>query len=164
MRYGSEDKQLFLHAKENFLLDSSFFLQVHGKINTHTGAVSGAANLKRKFFPELLTSLDVGAKFNSELKEFTYDVQAKKTVALTDNGLLSVDLKTGYNFNPGLRTGTPRGAVELSYKVYNFTEDQDLKIKLGYNPFKQNPYLQIRENNWTLNADLSGGWSVVYDL
>lgn len=27
--------------------------------------------------------------------------------------------------------------MELSYKVYNFTEDQDLKIKLGYNPFKQ---------------------------
>jgi hypothetical protein len=27
--------------------------------------------------------------------------------------------------------------VELSYKVFNFTEDQDLKLKIGYNAFKQ---------------------------
>ena len=27
--------------------------------------------------------------------------------------------------------------MELSYKVFNFTEDQDLKLKIGYNAFKQ---------------------------
>lgn len=27
--------------------------------------------------------------------------------------------------------------MELSYKVFNFTEDQDLKLKVGYNAFKQ---------------------------
>jgi hypothetical protein len=27
--------------------------------------------------------------------------------------------------------------VELSYKVFNFTEDQDLKLKIGYNVVKQ---------------------------
>lgn len=30
--------------------------------------------------------------------------------------------------------------------------------------FLQKPYLQVRENNWTINADFSGNWSVVYDL
>ena len=50
---------------------------------------------------QLLTSLDVGAKFDSQLREFTYDVQGKKTLPVTDNGLLSVDLKGGYNYNPG---------------------------------------------------------------
>jgi hypothetical protein len=54
--------------------------------------------------------------------------------------------------------------VELSYKVFNFTEDQDLKLKIGYNVVKQKPYFQIRENNWTLNAEVNGGWSVNYDL
>lgn len=32
LRYGSGEKQLLLHAKENFLLDSSFFLQVRGML------------------------------------------------------------------------------------------------------------------------------------
>jgi hypothetical protein len=32
LRYGSGEKQLLLHAKENFLLDSSFFLQVTGML------------------------------------------------------------------------------------------------------------------------------------
>lgn len=35
------------------------------------------------------------------------------------------------------KQGKPRGVVELSYKVFNFTEDQDLKLKIGYNAFKQ---------------------------
>lgn len=52
---------------------------------------------------QLLTSLDVGAKFDSQLKEFTYDVQGKKTLPVTDNGLLSVDIKGGYNYNPGTK-------------------------------------------------------------
>jgi len=57
---------------------------------------------------QLLTSLDVGAKFDSQLKEFTYDVQGKKTLPVTDNGLLSVDIKGGYNYNPGSRkVGNP---------------------------------------------------------
>ncbi|BBM98873.1 hypothetical protein MPTK1_1g16860 [Marchantia polymorpha subsp. ruderalis] len=164
LRYGVEEKQLLLHAKENFLLDKSFYLQIHGKLNTHTGAASGITQVKKKFFPELLTSLDVGAKFDSKPYEITYDVQGKKTLPLTDNGLLSIDLKGGYNFNPGTKVGKPRGVVELSYKIFNFTEDQDLKIKAGYNLVKQKPYFQIRENNWTLNADMAGGWSVIYDL
>jgi hypothetical protein len=50
---------------------------------------------------QLLTSLDVGAKFDSQFREFTYDIQGKKTLPVTDNGLLSVDIKGGYNFNPG---------------------------------------------------------------
>jgi hypothetical protein len=29
---------------------------------------------------------------------------------------------------------------------------------------EQKPYFQIRENNWTLNAEVNGGWSVNYDL
>lgn len=31
-------------------------VQVHGKLNTHTGAAHGIAHLKRKFFPEVRDS------------------------------------------------------------------------------------------------------------
>eukprot|EP00249_Psilotum_nudum_P011619 c23280_g1_i1 orf=81-587(+) len=164
IRYSKQHKQLFLHAKENLLIDDSFFLKVHGKLNTYTGEANGTAQLKRKFLPELLTAFDMGAKYDSESREFTYDVQAKKTLPITDSGLLSVDIKGGYNFNPWSKSGKPRGIVELSYKIFNFTEDQDLRLKIGYNPFQRKPYFQVRENNWTLNVDLNGDWSVVYDL
>ncbi|EFJ28011.1 hypothetical protein SELMODRAFT_94465, partial [Selaginella moellendorffii] len=162
--------------------------QVHGYLNTHNGRAGCIAQLKRKFLPEasslssaiagsiestlslskfvlqLLTSLDVGARYDTDHKEFTYDVRGKKTLPLTDNGLLSVDLKGGFNFNPRLKLGKARGAIELSYKVFNFTEDQDLKLKIGYDPFKQARTNFFSENNWTFNADINGAWNIIYDL
>lgn len=30
--------------------------------------------------------------------------------------------------------------------------------------FVQVPYMQIRENNWTLNTNLKGKWNVRFDL
>lgn len=30
--------------------------------------------------------------------------------------------------------------------------------------YLQVPYFQVRENNWTLNADANGKWNVRYDL
>jgi len=63
---------------------------------------------------QLLTSFDVGAKFDSLLREFTYDIQGKKTLPVSDNGLLSVDLKGGYNFNPGSRKVGDLFVLELT--------------------------------------------------
>ncbi len=42
--------------------------------------------------------------------------------------------------------------MELSQKVFNFTEDQDLKIRVGYDVARRQPYGQLRENNWTLDT------------
>ncbi|CAM6101402.1 unnamed protein product [Calypogeia fissa] len=164
LRYDGEDRHLMLHAKEKFLLDRSILLQVHGKLDTHTGSIAGQAQLKKKFWPDLLTSLDVGAKFDSKLREITYDMQGKKTVSISDDGLLSIHLKTGYNYNPRFQLGQGRARVEMSYKIFNFTEDQDLRLKVGYNAVEQSPYFQVRENNWTLNAAGNGQWSIKYDL
>jgi len=57
-----------------------------------------------------------------------------------------------------------KGKVELSQKIFNFTEDQDLKIKLGYDIARRTPYGQFRENNWTLDTDFRSKWSINYDL
>ena len=78
----------------------------------------------------------------------------------------------------------------------NFKEDQDVRIKVGYEVFNkvplqqlkhvvgsskikcfgyllkqcvvvsffQVPYMQIRENNWTLNANMKGKWNLRFDL
>lgn len=164
LRYDGEDRHMVLHAKEKFLLEKSVLLQVHGKLDTHTGSIAGQAQLKKKFAPELLTTVDVGANFDSKLREIKYDIRGKKSLSLSDDGLLSVDLKGGYSYNPRVQLGQASARVELSYKIFNFTEDQDLKLKVGYNAVEQSPYFQIRENNWTLNAASNGHWSVRYDL
>lgn len=163
LRYDGDQRHLMLYAKEKFLLEKSLLLQVHGKLNTHTGSISGETQLKKRFAPGLLTSVEVGAKFDSKLRDITYDVRGKKSLSLSDDGLLSLDVKGGYNFNPRFQAGTAKAAVELSYKLFDFTEDQDLRLKVGYNALDQHPYLQIRENNWTFNAG-NGHWSVRYDL
>ncbi|XP_038971320.1 outer envelope pore protein 21B, chloroplastic isoform X4 [Phoenix dactylifera] len=57
-----------------------------------------------------------------------------------------------------------RGAVEFAWSIFNFKKDQDVRIKLGYEVFDKMPYFQVRENNWTLNADISGKWNVRFDM
>ncbi|EOY15341.1 PREDICTED: outer envelope pore protein 21B, chloroplastic isoform X2 [Theobroma cacao] len=56
------------------------------------------------------------------------------------------------------------GAAEFSFSIFNFQKDQDVRLKLGYEVFDKVPYMQIRENNWTLNADMNGRWNIRYDL
>jgi hypothetical protein len=55
----------FLKAKNKVYTSAHFLFQcrlmlggwqVHGKLNTHTGAAHGIAQLKRKFFPEVRES------------------------------------------------------------------------------------------------------------
>lgn len=49
---------------------------------------------------QLLTSLDFGTKLDSQLRELTCDIRGKKSLPISENGLLSVDFKGGYNLNP----------------------------------------------------------------
>lgn len=171
LRCRSEEPNLYLHAKENFVSEGNIVLQVHGKLNTATGTPSASIQLRKKFFPpQVLTALDVAARceVTPSARAVSYCCSGKKTWELTDNGLLALDLKGSYSFNANDKAGVPRAVVELSQKVFNFTDDQDLKLKLGVNLIQKRPYLQIRENNWTVNAELRGGsdvaWSVIYDL
>eukprot|EP00897_Mesotaenium_endlicherianum_P004183 jgi/Mesen1/3793/ME000206S02975 len=173
MRFKSEERQLYLHAKENFVSDGNIVLQVHGRLNTQTGSPSAIIQLRKKFFPELLTNINVGARLDvgeGQSPEILYNVSSKKTIELTDNGLLALDFKAGIHYNANMKQGKPKGVVELSQKVFNFTDDQDLKIKLGYDVVNKRPYCQLRENNWTMNVDFKNNniqnpsWSITYDL
>ena len=42
-------------------------------------------------------------KYDTDARDFSYDIQVKKSLPITSNGLLSVDVKGGYNINPGLK-------------------------------------------------------------
>lgn len=175
LKLKSDDRQMQLCAKENFVTEGNVALQVRARLNVNTGKPSGTIQLRKKFFPDVLTSVDVGFKMDLESRKVTYNLQAKKTVELSSDGLTCLDLKGGYQYHM-VGTGTsqqgapePRARVEVSQKIFNFTEDQDLKVKLGYDVIEKRPYAQLRENNWTFNAELRNSgkdfaWNVAYDL
>ncbi|XP_021613617.1 outer envelope pore protein 21, chloroplastic isoform X2 [Manihot esculenta] len=63
-----------------------------------------------------------------------------------------------------LKKRKSKGAAEFSWSIINFQKDQDVRFKIGYEVVEKVPYLQIRENNWTLNADMNGRWNIRFDL
>eukprot|EP00854_Cymbomonas_tetramitiformis_P014066 gene14066-16628_t len=166
LRFDSTQRKLHLYAKENFVSDDNVVLTVAGALCTTDGSVKGRVQLRKKFFPQTLTRLDLGALYTTDADDIRYCMKAKKSVELSDDGLLSLDFKGACSVSASRKPlrADFTGCAELSRKVFNFTEDQDLKLKIGYNAKDKVVYAQVRENNWTLNMDVNGRWGIRYDL
>nr|XP_019710910.1 outer envelope pore protein 21B, chloroplastic isoform X2 [Elaeis guineensis] len=147
----------FSEVKQNILW------QAHGEIDTRAADPSYLALIIRNFYPELSASMGLGVQLNKREK-LSYTIRGKKAFPVSYDGLIGINLKGTYDVDKDLRKVKQRGAVELAWNILNFQKDQDVRIKLGYEVFGKMPYVQIRENAWTLNADLSGKWSVRFDM
>ncbi|XP_021285469.1 outer envelope pore protein 21, chloroplastic [Herrania umbratica] len=163
LRYGGDSKALRIHAKEKFPIDSKTHLQVHGELDTKTGAPSNFCAMIRHFYPDLLTSLGVGMRYDKRDK-VRYTVRGKKSFLVANNGLVNFVVKGRYDVDQEFKGTKSEGAAEFTFSIFNFQRDQDVRLKLGYEVFDKVPYMQIRENNWTLNADINGRWNIRYDL
>ncbi|XP_061372784.1 outer envelope pore protein 21, chloroplastic-like isoform X2 [Gastrolobium bilobum] len=160
LRYG-DSKVLRIHAKEKLPIDSNTYFQVQGELDTRIGQPSSLSALIRHFYPNLSATLGVGLRYDKRDK-LRYTVRAKKTFPVTIDGLLNFKIKGQCDVDKEFKES--RGAAEFSWSIFNFQKDQDVRLRLGYEIFEQVPYLQIRENNWTLNADYKGRWNVRFDL
>eukprot|EP00850_Spirogloea_muscicola_P010319 SM000060S19651 [mRNA] locus=s60:310061:311092:- [translate_table: standard] len=164
LKLDSTTRRLGFLVKEKFVTDNNLALTCSGFLAADDGAARGDVQLVKNFFPGWLTRFDVGARYGTEFGELSYGVSGKKTFELNDEGLLSIDVKGKYQYGQRKREHALKGSVEISQKVFNITEGQDLKMTLGFDLIKRHAYAQIRENNWTLNSDFAGNWSVLYDL
>ncbi|KAK8684204.1 hypothetical protein V6N13_040234 [Hibiscus sabdariffa] len=72
--------------------------------------------------------------------------------------------KGRYDVDQEFKGRKSEGAAEFTCKILDFQRDQDVRLKVGYEGLEKVPYLQIRENNWTLSADMNGRWNVRFDL
>ena len=92
---------------------------------------------------------------------------AKKRFELSRDGLLAMSVKGGLEFSADRNTAW-QGRVAVTQKVFNFTEDQDIKFKVGFDLPRQRAFGQVQENNWTLLIERekfkSTKWSLKYDL
>ncbi|XP_050207562.1 outer envelope pore protein 21B, chloroplastic-like [Mercurialis annua] len=186
LRYGGDSTSLKIHAKEKFPLDSKTHLQVHGELDTRTGAPSHVSAMIRRFYPDFSASLGVGVQYDKRDK-LNYRIRGKKAFPITSNALLTLNLKGWCNIDKDFKERKSTGAAEFSWSIFNFRKDQDVRFKIGYQVTEKGeieqqvrgkgkprgdniqminsvPYMQIRENNWTLNADLKGRWNVRFDL
>ncbi|KAF5455602.1 outer envelope pore protein 21, chloroplastic-like [Juglans microcarpa x Juglans regia] len=163
LRFGADSKALRIHAKEKLPIDSKTYLQIHGELDTKFGAPTYFSAVMRHFYPNLSASLGVGLQYTKREK-LRYSVRGKKSFPVTTNGLLSFNIKGRCDVDNEFKERKSTGAAEFTWSLFNFQKDQDVRVKLGYEVLEKVPYLQIRENNWTFNADVNGRWNVRYDL
>ncbi|CAI0381605.1 unnamed protein product [Linum tenue] len=127
------EESLRIHAKQKLLFDPKTQLQL------------GA-------------SLGAGVQYDRQEK-LRYSLRAKKAFPITSDGLFSFNVKGRYHLDKDFKESKPTAATEFSCSIFNFQKDQDVRIKVGYEVIDKLPYLQIRENNWTFNADIKGRWN-----
>ncbi|GBG87084.1 hypothetical protein CBR_g44541 [Chara braunii] len=163
LRFESSTKRFGLVAKQRFPSEGNFNVTCTGFLNAKDGSAHGTFVLGKKYYLDGLTKVDVGARYHTELGEVLYTVGGKKKMNITDNGLLSLDVKGRVTYGSKTKEPDYKASVELSQKVFNVTEGQDLEILLGYEAVNRRPYARLRENNWTFNTDFHA-WTVMYDL
>ncbi|KAJ8772628.1 hypothetical protein K2173_027805 [Erythroxylum novogranatense] len=163
LRYGRDTKALRIHAKQKLPIDSKTHFQVHGELDTRIGAPSYFGAMIRHFYPELSASLGVGVHYTKHEK-LHYSIRGKKAFSVSNDALLTFNVKGRCYVDKELKERNSKGAAEFAWSIFNFQKDQDVRFKIGYEVIDKVPYVQIRENNWTFNADMNGQWNVRFDL
>ncbi|KVI07675.1 hypothetical protein Ccrd_013981 [Cynara cardunculus var. scolymus] len=146
VKYAGDVSALKIHVKQKLRIDSNTLLQLNGELDTGKGAPTFFCALVRHFYPDLSASLGAGLHYDRNDK-LHCTVRGKKAYPVASN-----------------RFPTPNGALELVWNILDFQKDQDVRLKVGYEIVDKIPYVQIRENNWTFNADINGRWNVRYNL
>ena len=134
--------------------------------------MDGKAHVRNRLFSPAKSSplvpdrADIGLTYETKLDDVRYGARARKTVDVSPSkdGMSTVTLRGGVSY--GVKRSKPliEGTIELTHKVFNFQEDQDLRLRVGYDLVKREPYAHIRENNWSFKTDFQKSWSVYYDL
>ncbi|CAA0807038.1 Outer envelope pore protein 21B- chloroplastic [Striga hermonthica] len=164
LRYGGDSKSLRIHAKEKLPLAANALCQLDGELDTKHGTPTCVNAMIRYFYPDLSASFGVGVRYNNNKRKLHYNIRGKKAFPVSSDGMLNFNIKGRYYFDEEFKELKYTGAAEFTWNIFNVKKDQDLRLKFGYDVLDKVPYLQIRENNWTFNADGNRRWNIRYDL
>ena len=90
------------------------------------------AYVRKKFFPDaFLSRVDMGLSYATTQDDVTYGIVGK-SFELTDDGLTTLDVKGGVSMGAEPAAPDVDARVELTQKIFNFQEDQDLKLPSGW--------------------------------
>ncbi|KAK9048978.1 hypothetical protein SSX86_032055 [Deinandra increscens subsp. villosa] len=163
VKYAGDLSSIKIHAKQKIQFDSNTLLQLNGELDTRTGAPTFFCALVRQFYPDLSASVGAGLHYDRNDK-LLCTLRGKKAYPMTSNRFVNVLLKGRCDIDKELSQPTPHGALELVWNILDFQKEQDVRLKVGFEIIDKIPYVQIRENNWTFNADINGRWNVRYNL
>ena len=170
LKIDSKTRRSCIFVKQRFTNSENYCLTLSGTVDLQNAKCKGNAYVRKKFFPSdlnpIVSRIDCGVNYDTETDDVVYKLRGKKSFDITQDGLTTLDVKGGVDF--GLTSSTPKmdGKIELSKTLFNFQPDQDLRMKIGFDAQTKRFYGQIRENNWSINADFSKNksWNFQYDL
>ncbi|GJT46571.1 outer envelope pore protein 21B, chloroplastic, partial [Tanacetum coccineum] len=132
---------------------------LNGELDTGTGAPTFLCALVRHIYPNMSASLGAGLHYDRNEK-LHCTLRAKKAFPVaSSNRFVNFVLKGRCDIDQELNQPKPQGALELVWNILDFQKDQDVRLKVGYELVDKIPYVQLRENNWTFNADITGRWN-----
>ena len=74
------------------------------------------------------------------------------------------DLSKGLPTSASAVATDTQSRVEISQKLLNITDTQDMRLRVGLDVVRRAAYLELRENHLTLKLDSAGSWGVLYDI
>ncbi|EPS64472.1 chloroplast channel forming outer membrane protein [Genlisea aurea] len=178
LRYGGNSRSLRIHAKEKLPVSANSLLQVsdftedvdccfslifQGELDTKIGAPTYLSAMIRYFYPNVSANFGLGVQ-SSKHGKIQYEFRGKSVFPVTADGMLNFTVKGRSSLDQNFKSAKHNGAAEFVWNIFNVKKDQDLRLKVGYDILDQIPYVQIRENNWSFNADWNQRWSIRYDL
>ncbi|KAK9830477.1 hypothetical protein WJX72_011951 [[Myrmecia] bisecta] len=184
LTFDNQRRSLGLFFKEKFVTDSNLMLKVKGVIDTKTGQIDYAGSLRKFFYSKTpptpgqrivvadrkRVKVGAGLSYISGTEDVLCGLTVKKQFQLGE-GENWATFKAQADYNTQTQKMVGLGRAQFSKAIYNFTDTQDLRLRLGYKAHVTQegvvtgePYGQLRENNWSLNTDFKGHWSVRYDL
>ncbi|XP_064973865.1 outer envelope pore protein 21B, chloroplastic-like isoform X3 [Musa acuminata AAA Group] len=134
LRYDGDSKSLRIHAKEKIPLASKTLLQLSWQVHGELDTGTGTPSYLALIVRHFYPELSASMGFGIQLNK-----DEKPCYSLQGKKAFPV---------------TASGLVGINLKG-RFHFDKE---------YKEVPYFQIRENNWTLNADINGKWNVRFDL
>ncbi|KAJ8433004.1 hypothetical protein Cgig2_010980 [Carnegiea gigantea] len=179
LRYSGDFKTLGIHTKEKFPIDSLTFFQISaslglGMLYDRREKLRYTMHAKKAFplSSRGLVSFHVKGRCNADQDFNKKDSKAAVELNWSIFNLQkdqNVRFKVGYNIIDrllwaGFLSGLEQAMLASKCPVIPLRSDgiclnsQRKEIGLRSNPFHV-PCMQVRENNWTVNADANGRWN-----
>ncbi|CAO2833700.1 unnamed protein product [Amaranthus hypochondriacus] len=167
LRYSSAAKSLKIHAKQNLVIDPDTFFQIRAELDTKLGSPNYLCAMLRRIYdqPQLSSRFGLGVQYD-KFQKLGYIVRGKMEFPVTSNDDNSIRfvVKGRSDIDKEFKQRRSKGGAEFTWSINNFQKEQDVRFKVGYDVVDKIPYMQFRENNWTINADSKGRWNIRYDL
>mmetsp|Transcript_50470 Transcript_50470/g.161509 ORF Transcript_50470/g.161509 Transcript_50470/m.161509 type:complete len:191 (-) Transcript_50470:133-705(-) len=163
------DKKLSFRCTEKLFHGDNLSFKANGIFQQGSAPTIRIQAKAKKALEELGTRVSGRVRYDFAKNMVKSSLYLKKRISIADK--TSVNLKAEYvlKAEKGNVGANALAKMELSHKIFNITDTQDFRLRLGSAVRSEDPsdpvfYVQARENNVSLVWDSKGNWNVLYDF